>query len=63
MFLPEETVPEDGPDEFEPGEVIGWPVKDARRGTLGRVTEVVAGPAYWTFLLEGPGGERSRFPP
>jgi 16S rRNA processing protein RimM len=62
VFLPEETVPEDGPDEFEPGEVVGWLVKDARRGMLGKVTEVVEGPAYWVFLLEGPGGVEIEVP-
>jgi len=62
VFLPEELVPEDGPDEFELGEVIGWPVMDARRGMLGQVAEVVEGPAYWTFLLTGPGGGEIEVP-
>jgi 16S rRNA processing protein RimM len=62
VFLPEELVPEDGPDEFEPGEVMGWPVVDARRGTLGRVAEMVEGPAYWSFLLTGPGGDEIEVP-
>jgi 16S rRNA processing protein RimM len=62
VFLPEETVPEDGPDEFEPGGVVGWPVRDARRGTLGQVAEVVEGPAYWSFLLTGPGGNEIEVP-
>lgn len=62
VFLPDELVPEDSPDEFEPGEVTGWPVVDARRGELGRVAEVAEGPAYWAFLLAGPGGEEIEVP-
>jgi 16S rRNA processing protein RimM len=62
VFLPEEQVPQDSPEEFEPGEVIGWPVRDARRGTLGKVAEVVEGPAYWVFHLDGPGGVEVEVP-
>ena len=62
LFLPKELVPEDGPDEFEPGEVAGWTMVDSRRGPVGRVTGAVPGPAYWVFLVEGPRGDEIEVP-
>ena len=62
ILLPKEQVPKDGPDEFEAGEVKGWTVVDARRGTVGTISGVVPGPAYWTFLLEGPEGNEIEIP-
>jgi 16S rRNA processing protein RimM len=62
VFLPEEMVPPDGPDEFEAGAIIGWPVVDGRRGPIGRVTGATEGAAYWSFLLEGPRGQEIEIP-
>jgi len=62
LCLPTEQVPKDGPDEFEPGEVAGWTLVDSRRGSLGRVTGAMPGPAYWIFLVEGPGGHEIEVP-
>jgi len=62
LCLPAHQVPEDGPDEFEPGEVAGWTMVDGRRGPLGRVTGAVPGPAYWIFLVQGPGGDKIEVP-
>ncbi len=62
VLLPEDWIPPGEPEEFEAGEVRGWAVVDARRGTLGTVSSVVPGPAYWTFLVEGPGGAEIEIP-
>lgn len=62
LCLPEDLVPEDGPDEFEPGAVVGWTLVDVRRGVLGRVTGAVPGPAYWIFGAEGPLGQEIEVP-
>lgn len=49
VFLPEDQVPEDGPDVFDTRDVLGYAVVDRRRGRIGTVDGVSQGPAYWTF--------------
>ena len=62
IYLPAEMVPPDGPEEFEPGEIVGWNVIDGRRGPIGHVTGAFEGAAYWTFLVEGPRGREIDIP-
>ncbi len=56
IFLPEDRVPQDGPDVFDTREVIGYAVQDRTRGRIGSVTSVSQGPAYWIFHVEFDGG-------
>lgn len=51
LLIPRESVPEQGPDEFDAEEVIGFRVLDRRRGEIGRVAAVQEGPAYWLFVV------------
>lgn len=57
IFLPEDRVPEDGPDVFDTREVIGYRVLDRARGSIGTVCGVSQGPAYWIFHVDFEGGE------
>jgi 16S rRNA processing protein RimM len=53
LLMPRESVPRQGPDEFDVEEVIGYRVLDRRRGEIGRVADVQEGPAYWLFVVRG----------
>jgi ribosomal 30S subunit maturation factor RimM len=55
IFLPEDRVPQDGPDVFDTREVVGYAVQDRTRGRIGSVTSVSQGPAYWIFHVESDG--------
>ncbi len=57
VFLPEDKVPEEGPDVFDTREVLGYAVVDRSRGRIGVVAGVSQGPAYWTFHLRLDEGE------
>ncbi len=54
LLLPAGEVPPEGPDEFDTEDVVGFAVRDRRRGVLGEVEAVAPGQAYWTFLVKGP---------
>ncbi len=54
LLLPADQVPEEGPDEFDTEDVVGFAVRDRKRGVLGAVEAVAPGQAYWTFLVKGP---------
>ena len=56
LALPGDQVPEEGPDEFDTLDVIGWKVVDRTRGEIGSVARVRDGAAYWTFEASGPRG-------
>ena len=51
LLMRRESLPEQGPDEFDAEEVIGFRVLDRRRGEIGRVAAVQEGPAYWLFVV------------
>ena len=51
LLLPQDQVPEDGPDEFGTDEVAGFTVRDRERGVLGSVVGGYDMPAYWTFIV------------
>jgi 16S rRNA processing protein RimM len=57
LLLPASEVPPEGEDEFDTEAVVGFEVRDARRGILGTVTAVDPGPAYWTFVVRCDAGE------
>jgi 16S rRNA processing protein RimM len=57
LLLPRAAVPSQGPDEFDVEEVIGFRVLDRERGEIGRVEAVQERPAYWAFVVVGPGAE------
>jgi 16S rRNA processing protein RimM len=56
LLLPQDQVPEDGPDDFDTAEVTGFVVRDRARGVLGAVAGGYDGPAYWTFTVKAGDG-------
>lgn len=55
ILLPSDSVPAEGPDDFDTEEVLGYEVRDRVRGVLGTIERVVQGPAYWIFQVGAPG--------
>lgn len=56
LGLPEDRVPEEGPEEFDTLDVAGWKVVDRTRGEIGSVEGVRDQAAYWVFEVAGPKG-------
>lgn len=57
LLLPRGEVPEQGPDEFDVEEVVGFRILDRTRGEIGRVTGVRRGPTYWVLVAAGRSSE------